>query len=292
MLEVGETIDRPKELTYRIGRLLDFWGTKTLGDVTRKTCADYVEQRGKRSQARRELEDLRAAANHYAESGKCAWAIKVYLPAKPPPRVRWLTRKEAALLVRAAWRYRERQKGVATDRATRQHLARFILVGLYTGTRSGAICNAALQQSIGRGWVDLANGIFYRRGLDVAETKKRQPTINLPPRLLAHMRRWAAKGISTKAVIEFNGEPVKSVRKAFARACADVGLKDVMPHTLRHSAASWAMQNHADIFKTADYLGMTPETLRTVYGHLDATDHHEVGDAITGNFKRRSSFHR
>jgi hypothetical protein len=59
-------------------------------------------------------------------------------------------------LIRAAWRYREVQKGKLTDRASRQHVARFILVGLYTGTRSGAICGAALSPAIGRGCVDLS----------------------------------------------------------------------------------------------------------------------------------------
>ena len=32
-----------------------------------------------------------------------------------------------------------------TERAVGRHLARFILIGLYTGTRSGAICGAAFS---------------------------------------------------------------------------------------------------------------------------------------------------
>ena len=56
-------------------------------------------------------------------------------------------------------------------------MARFILVGLYTGTRSGAICGAALTLAIGRGWVDLDAGLFYRKALGDRQTKKRQPTI-------------------------------------------------------------------------------------------------------------------
>ena len=68
-------------------------------------------------------------------------------------------------MIWSAWRYREIQKGRATERASRQHVARFVLVGLYTGTRSGAICNAALTPAIGRGFIDLENGVFYRRAL-------------------------------------------------------------------------------------------------------------------------------
>ena len=106
-----------------------------------------------------------------------------------------------------------------TDRASREHVARFILVGLYTGSRSGDICRAALTQAIGRGFVDLDNGLFYRRGLNVAETKKRTPTIQIPPTgcLLTCADR-ARLGISKKAVVEFNGEPVGEIRREGLRA--------------------------------------------------------------------------
>ena len=46
-------------------------------------------------------------------------------------------------MLRAAWRYREVQKGKETDRRSRRHVARFMLVALYTGTRSSAVCGAA-----------------------------------------------------------------------------------------------------------------------------------------------------
>jgi len=71
--------------------------------------------------------------------------VAIVLPEERPPRERWLTRREAAALVRAAWRYREVQKGVKTERCSRRHVAKFVLVGLYTGTRAGAICGAAMR---------------------------------------------------------------------------------------------------------------------------------------------------
>ena len=75
-------------------------------------------------------------------------------------RERWCTRSEVAKLLWAAWRFRERQKGQPTDRRTRRHVARFILVALYTGTRAGAVCTAALEPTEGMGWIDLDKGIF------------------------------------------------------------------------------------------------------------------------------------
>lgn len=277
-------------LRYRIDALLDYFGRMTLADLAkiRKTVgASYTLHRGSRSAARRELEDLGAALKLFFDEDDDSIVVKlpkIELPAKSKPRERYLTRDEAARLIRAAWRYREIQKGQQTDRASRQHVARFILVGLYTGTRSGAICGAALTPAIGRGFVDLERGVFYRRGLGDPETNKRQPTADIHERLLAHMRRWRDKRISNQAVIEFGGEPVKSVKKAFKRAVAEAGLETsginrVTPHTLRHTGVSWAKQKGIDTERICEFFGMTPAMVRNVYFHGRDTT---VGDALTG----------
>ena len=190
-------------------------------------------------------------------------------------------RAEAARLIRAAWRYREVQKGCATGRRSRQHIARFVLVSLYTGTRSGAVCSASFVPAIGRGHVDLENGVFHRLPQGKRETNKRQPTIRLPARLLAHLRRWHEKGISKGAVVEFDGKPVASVKKAFGRVAKDAGLADVTPHTLRHTAVTWAMQGRSDRYEAADYFGLTMEMIERVYGHNHPDQHKGVGEALT-----------
>jgi integrase len=274
-------VKRPEELEQRARALLAYFGRMRVAEINATTSTAYAAQRSSPSAARRELEDLGAAIGYCQKLDMLppGWRANIVLPPKAAPRTRWLTHDEAARLIWAAWRYREMQNYKATDRATRQHVARFILVGLYTGTRAGAICNAALTPAIGRGYVDLENGYFHRRGLGVAETKKQQPPIRIPPRLLTHMRRWRRLRISNSAVIEFAGEPVKSVRKAFARAAADAGLVGVSPHTLRHTAISWAVQAGVDIYRIADFFGLTVPLIERVYGHL-APDN-VVGDAIT-----------
>jgi integrase len=183
-------------------------------------------------------------------------------------RERGLTRSEAARLLWAAYRYREVQKGQETGRHSRRHVARFILVGLYTGTRASAICSAPLTSAVGRGWVDLDAGVFYRRAAGAVETKKRQPTIRIPPRLLAHMRRWRRLGLSTKAVVEFNGEPVKRISKAFRGVRTDAGLgPDVVPHVLRHTATTWTAQRGVLKHEICGFFGITEEMFDRVYGH-------------------------
>ena len=70
----------------------------------------------------------------------------------------WLTRSQAAQLLWAAWRAKQVMRDRTTKRAVGQHVARFILVGLYSGTRSSAICDAALMPTVGRGYIDLERG--------------------------------------------------------------------------------------------------------------------------------------
>jgi integrase len=166
---------RPRETAQRIAALLGYFGDKVLSDINGAICRTYVAHRGSSAAARRELEDLRAAINHHRREGLCSAIVEVILPEASPARVRWLTRQEAARLLWAAWRYREIQKGKPTGRRSRQHIARFILLALYTGTRAGAVCGAALHPTIGRGWIDVARGVFYRRPDGERETKKRKP---------------------------------------------------------------------------------------------------------------------
>jgi integrase len=189
----------------------------------------------------------------------------VVLPEKPIGRDRWCTRSEAARLLWSAWRFREVQKGRPTGRRTRRHVACFILVALYTGTRAGAVCGAALEPTEGKGWIDLERGIFFRRPAGVRETKKRRPPVPLPRRLLAHLRRW--KRLGQRYAVEWNGEPIKDVDKAFRNVARAAKLPDVTPHVLRHTAATWQMQLGTDPWQAAEYLGMSLKMLLENYGH-------------------------
>ncbi len=257
---------RPKETAARIERLLAYWSDKTLAQVKGATCREYVTKRSTPTAARRELEDLRAAIYHHRREGLCSEVIEVVLPDKPEARDRWLERKEAAKLIRTAWRYREKQGGEKTDRATRKHVARYILIGLYTGTRAAAICSASFERGIGRSWIDLERGIFYRLAGGKKKTKKRQPPVPLPDRLLAHLRRW--KRLGQNFPVEWNGKPVKDCDKAFRNTVRDAGLDDdVTPHTLRHTQATWQMQAGTDLWEAAGFLGMSVQTLENNYGH-------------------------
>lgn len=173
---------------------------------------------------------------------------------------------------------------VATDKRPLRHLARFILIGIYSGSRAGAIAAASPIPAVGHSFVDLDRGIYYRRRQGDARTNKRQPTVPIPPRLLVHLRRWHRLDSQAGHFVEFNGSPVTSVKTAFKSAVRLAGLgTGVSPHTLRHTAATWLMQRGADPWQSAGYLGMSLEVLLNTYGH-----HHPdyLSDAVEKIAKR------
>lgn len=264
-------------LAGHVERLNDFWGEKKLIDVNPKTCRDYVATRPGQGGARRDLEVLRAAINNHSGQNLHFGTVNVTMPAKGESRQEWITRDQAAAIIWSAWRYREIQtihrgprKGeeIITDKRPLRHVARFLLIGCYTGTRAGAIASASVKKETGKSFVDLDAGLYYRLAIGKQATKKQQPVAPLPPRLLAHMRRWVDRGIVKENFVEYRGLPVKRVKKGFASAVrlAKVAIK-VTPHTLRHTAATWLMQAGVDEWVAAGYLGMSVEVLRAVYGH-------------------------
>ena len=284
------------DLTYFIERLAEWWDGKSLSDVKKSSCGDYVRWRTKQvhrratnleaeklvspSTARRELQGvLRAAVNDYQtesrskpcrsslclrdqraaasdgvagpklrdafsctfgwrwdlEAGRIGWIGHIWEPTSGAFKAMDLSRV---------------QKGIRKQvRRRRRHLARFMIIGLFTGTRAMAMLRARWVKSATGPWVDVENGLFYRRGAEERQTNKRQPPVRLPEKLLVHMRRWQrldlANGITH--VVHADGKPVDSIRTAWEGMCEDAGLdhREVTRHTLRHSAATWLMRRHA-----------------------------------------------
>ena len=302
----------PSITKARIMILADFWGDKTLAEVNGTSCRQYVAHRIAQPRraakphvsgrpprmvtaagARRELEDFRSAINYHRTEGLCSEFVGVALPDKSEPNDDWLTRSEAARIIRAAWSARQKMGEGVTDRRVGRHLARFILVGLYTGTRHAAICSAAFNPAVGRGHIDLDSGVFYRRPQGSKATKKRQTPVRLPQRLLAHLRRWKQLGIAKHAVVEWNGKPVASVRKSFEAAVVAAGIdRHITPHILRHTAATWAMQRGVNVWDAAGWLGMSPEVLERVYGHHHPDFQRDAAEKMSGQNRDRNTVNK
>jgi integrase len=274
---------RKRELITVCQNMGNWFGDRTVGDLDGDLQRAYADQRGFQAAAYRDLKILAAAINRHIKNkvGGVQAKFRPVLPPPSKPRERWLTRDEAARLIRAAWRMRQKASLPGRlGRRTGRHVARYILVGVYTGSRNGDICNAAVMPTIGRGYVDLESGIFKRKPDNKEATSKKQPTIPLPPRLLAHMRRWKRLGISNHSVIEWQGRPVSVVKEAWASAVKAAGLKTdvkaekVLRHTLRHTAITWYLTpdrrtgRAVDIETVSQYCGVSVATIRKTYRHV------------------------
>jgi hypothetical protein len=125
---------------------------------TRKPISDQT--------ARHDLKTLRTAINWYhREHGPLPSVPIVTLPQRAPQKQDyWLTRDEVAARIRAA------RKNSRTA-----HVARQLLIGVYTGTRPGTIMKLMWMASPTGGWFDLNVGVLHRRGISARRTKKRQP---------------------------------------------------------------------------------------------------------------------
>lgn len=257
--EYAPTVAAPERIGYAIDALLPFWSELKLTHVKGETCRRYAKWRGKApGTIRRELGTLQAAMNYAHKEGFVTSAPVVTLPDAPRGRERWLTRAEAAQLVRSAYR------GHRT-----KHLARFILIGLYTGTRKDAILRMGFEPSTVGGWFDLERGIMFRMGDGERETKKRRTPAPIPRQLLGHLKRWRGQG--ARWAVEFEGVRVGDVKRAFKRIADDAGLTDVTPHTLKHTAITWALQNGATTWDAAGFFATSQATIEKTYGH-HATD--------------------
>ena len=245
----------PDRIADCINALVPILGPLTLDKLTGEVCRRYGKTRDRApGTIRKELGTLRAAIRHCYTEGYVTSAPAVKLPPKPAPRDRWLTRDETARLIRAAYR-----------NPKAKHLARFILVALYTGTRSDAILHMGYMPSTTGGHVDTEQGVMYRRGAGMVETKKRTPTVPLPARLLAHLRRWERMG--ARWVVEIDGQRVGSLKTAWRTAIREAGIEHCTKHDLRHTAVTWAMQGGADKWAAAGYFGLSLDMLESVYGH-------------------------
>ena len=251
-------------------RVLVYFGTYTVSEMTphmrrRPTPSSAVPTRWPAAN----LTTSQRRSTTTAESAAvCACCSARRCPLPSQPREGCLTVEQAAALVRAAWRFRQKNRDGKPGRHTMRHVARAILVGLKTGTRATAICNAAPERAIGRGWVDLERGHYHRKAHGSSATNKRQPTVPLRPELLAHMRRWHRLGISRRSIIEKDGKPIRGFYRGFVHARDLAGLgEDITPHTLRHTCISWLLMAGISKDEVSEYCGVSVQIIDKHYKH-------------------------
>ena len=273
----------PQLVSIHLAHLLRFFGKHHCSFVCGSTCREYVRRRsagelgGRRvtiATARRELETLGAALNLAFKEKRLRYPVPITLPPKAPPRERWLSRSEAACLILGALGFevtaydRYSHRPILWQRHSRPlyHVARFILLGLYTGTRHEAILQLRWSANSLGGWVDLERKVLYRKGAGQVETSKRRTPAPVPQRLLPHLHRW--HGITAAGPVEYDGRLIKKLKRGWHSARMRAGLdKHITPHVLRHTCATWLLQRGVTTWEVAGYLGTSEKVIRDIYGH-------------------------
>jgi len=206
----------------------------------------------------RELVTLRAAFKWAVDEKWISAAPYVEVPSAPEPKDRWLTRAEAAALL-----------GGCVD----FHIKVFVMLALHTAARRAAI--------LGLQWADVdlnAGRLSYGTGRG---NKGRARQVPINPELMTYLQR-ARELAQSEWVVEFAGSQVGSVRTGFMAACRRSGLSGVTPHTLRHTAATWAAQQRVPMWEIAGLLGHSDvQMVEQVYGH-HSPDHLRAAAGAVG----------
>jgi integrase len=245
------------------GRRQDAW--KAMRSFWGKTDPALIDDAMARSyRASRRVSDATARYELLQLSTALGWAVKeghierrpaIWLPQKPE-------RKEEKHLTRAQF-----DRFLSAVKAP--HMRLYVLLGLYTMARPGAI--------LGLTWSRID---FMRRRIDFREpgrerTAKRRGVKPIGDALMPALQEFYAARTSPY-VIEWGGDQVKCVKKAFQAASKRSGVH-ATPYTLRHTGAVWAaeagismpelaqMMDHDDDRTTqASYARFSPDYLARV----------------------------
>jgi integrase len=215
-------------------RLTVVFGQRMGTDVTKDDCRAYAQLRQRQGAApgtiKTELEYLRACLNLRYGRGH----NRVWLPTGSPPRDRYLGRDELEKLL----------EHVGTP-----HVRLFIILAITTGARMGALLELQWSQ------VDFKHRTINFNQPGRGQTNKRRPEVPLNTRAFDALEE-AARGALTDWVIEWDGKPLTSIKKAIRMAAQRSGVP-CSPHVFRHTAGVWMAQADVPMQKISQFLGHT-----------------------------------
>lgn len=244
--------------------MADHFGHLLPEDITKADCRRYAAFRKERGTGQgtvwTELGILRSGLNWAAKSDRIAKAPYIWLPAKPRPKDRHLTRAEAKRLIKAC---------------DAPHVRLFVILALTTAARAGAILDLTWDR------VDLERRRIRLDNPFRDVTRKGRATVPINATAYDALV-LAREGALTPHVIEWGGDRVRSIKKGFAGAVKRARIEPCTPHTLRHTAAVWMAESGTPMHEISQYLGhndsrttervyarYSPDHLRTAAGALE-----------------------
>jgi integrase len=117
------------------------------------------------------------------------------------------------------------------------------------------------------------------------ETKKRRPHAPINFALLRALRAERKKN-KGKNVIAYQGRSIGLIRKSFLKVVRELGLKGVSPHTLKHTAITWMLQDRLTPWQVSGITATSVATILRVYGHHVQDDLREAVNDARRNARR------
>lgn len=227
----GKDVTRQQNAWKRLSQVF----SQRIGtDITKDDCRAYHDLRKRQGAApgtiKTELEYLRACLNLRYGRGH----NRVWLPMGSPPRDRYLSRGDLDRLL----------AHVSTP-----HVRLFIILAITTGARMSALLELRWDQ------IDFKHRTVNFNAAGRQQTNKRRPVVPLNIRAFEALEE-AARGALTEWVIEWDGKPVRSIKKAIRMAAERSGIP-CSPHVFRHSAGVWMAQADVPMQKISQFLGHT-----------------------------------
>lgn len=191
----------------------------------------------------RDFSVIKAALGLAFRRGVLAAVPYVSMLPPPPARDRFLTPDECKRLI---------------DACESSYVRRFVLLMLHTLQRPKAVFGLRVEQ------VDLRSGRIDFLAPGTVQTNKRRPVVPITPTLAVELER-AIDESQSGYIVEKDGLPLQSMRKAFATAVRQAGLVNVTPYVLRHTGATILAAEGVPMHQIASMLGHTTQRTTDVY---------------------------
>lgn len=216
--------------------------------ITVEDCRAYTSDRRKAGKSdgtiHTELGHLRTVLKWAEKMQLIDRAPAIERPRKPDPKDRYLTREEARRIIAAA---------------KTPHLKAAMYLMLGTAARVTAILELTWDR------VDFERRLIYLRDPEDKTRRKGRAVVPINSSLLSVLLETKS-GALTNHVIEWAGEPVKSLKRGIATAANAAGIEGVSAHVFRHTAAVWMAEAGVPMEEIAQYLGhSSSEITRRVY---------------------------
>lgn len=250
LLRETESPETKKYMLYHM-RILDRWLSNAIlteidRDFIDRIIAARLTDNVSNATVNRSLEVLRLVLKHAQDDWEWLDRIpKVKMFKATPKRIRWITKVEAERLCSEL----------------PEHLEAMARFSLATGLRESNVTRLEWSQ------IDLVRGFAWI----YADQAKGGDDISVPliPEAVAILRKQI--GQHNRFVFAYRGKPVKKANgKAFRKALDRAGIENFRWHDLRHTWASWHIQNGTPIHVLKELGGWKSLKMVLRYAHLGA----------------------